>query len=364
MPAGSQPGDPTVGSDGTLTWSVSPLVGTNYRITFSTSPSLTLGPSPASASLVPTGSPTASTPAPTQVNVGDTFEPNDTPATAKPIDTSSFYLSYITSKTDVDYYTFPVPAAGTRVTFNLSHLPADYDLVVYGPAGAQQLRPQQPTTPPLDGAPLADTGFGTTHATDPLAPQTLNDVALVSNLPVFGVSTLRGTQDDAVTVVSDGGAPGDVYTIQVSGFDGASSDQPYMLRADTTPPPITSSCVPRSFTGTGTIAPALVTTAPGQAASEVTTLFVVERPAARQHLRRGRGRDSGEAELGRHADGLRRNRLPGGRRARRLRTRASAPPTAPGTPARPIPARRTSPCRPSAACWTACGRRTRTSSTS
>ena len=226
--------------------------------------------------MLPTGSPTATTPTPTNVTVGDTFEPNDTPATAKPIDANSFYLSYITGNSDVDYYTFPVPAAGTRVTFNLSHLPADYDLVVYGPAGAQQLRPPQPTTPPIDGAPLADGGFGTTHATDALAPQTLNDVALVTNLPVFGTSTLRGTQDDSVVVVSDGGAPGDVYTIQVTGFNGASSDQPYMLRAETTAPPVSATCVPRTFTGTGTIAPGLTTTAPGQAAAEVNTLFVVD----------------------------------------------------------------------------------------
>ncbi len=276
VPAGAQPGDPTIGTDGTLSWSVSPLVGTNYRITFTTRPSLTLGPSAASASVLPTGSPTATTPTPTNVTVGDTFEPNDTPATAKPIDANSFYLSYITSKSDVDYYTFPVPPAGTRVTFNLSHLPADYDLVVYGPAGAQQLRPPQPTTPPLDGAPLADTGFGTTHATDALAPQTLNDVALVSNLlPVFGVSTLRGTQDDAVAVISDGGAPGDVYTIQVSGFNGASSDRPYMLRAEATPPPAAPSCVPRTFTGSGNAALGLMTTAAGQVAAQVNTLFVV-----------------------------------------------------------------------------------------
>ena len=119
------------------------------------------------------------------------------------------------------------------MTFHLSHLPADYDLVVYGPAGAGQARPPVASTPPIDGQPLADTGFATTHATDPLAPQTLNDVTLAQGLPVYGVSTLRGTQDDAVTVISNGEVGN--YTVQVSGFNGATSNKPYMLRAETTP---------------------------------------------------------------------------------------------------------------------------------
>ena len=276
VPAPTQPGDPTAGTDGTLAWVVDAVIGSNYRLTFTTRPSLAIGPTAATAQLDATGAQPADTPTPAKVTVGDTFEPNNTPATAKPISSDSFYLSYITGSSDVDYYTFRVPPAGTRVTFHLSHLPADYDLVVYGPAGAQQLRPPQASTPPLDGDPLADSGYGTTHATDALAPQTLNDVVLAPGLPVYGVSTLRGTQDDDVAVISDGGQPGDVYTVQVSGFNGASSDQPYMLRAETIPPPAAPACVPRSFTGTGTVAPALVTTAAGQAAADVNTLFIVD----------------------------------------------------------------------------------------
>ena len=185
----------------------------------------------------------------------------------------SFYLSYLTAKSDVDYYKFPVPAAGSRVTFHLSHLPADYDLVVYGPAGSGTPRPPQSTTPPIDGQPLADTGFATTHATDPLAPQTLNDVALAQGLPVDGVSTLRGTQDDAVSVISNG--EGGNYTVQVSGFNGATSNDPYMLRVATTPPPAPPACTPRTL-GTAAAATTLVTTATGQVARDVNTLFVVD----------------------------------------------------------------------------------------
>ena len=129
------------------------------------------------------------------------------------------------------------------------------------------------STPPIDGQPLADTGFATTHATDALAPQTLNDVTLATGLPVYGVSTLSGTQDDAVTVISNGEVGN--YTVQVSGFNGATSNDPYMLRADTTPPPIQPTCTPRAL-GSAPAATTLVTTASGQAASAVNTLFVVD----------------------------------------------------------------------------------------
>ena len=279
IPAPTQPGDASVLADGTLRWIVNVTVGDSYRLAFTTRPGLTLGPTVATATITPGGGVAAAAPSPAPVAVGDTLESNDTPATASPISTDSdgsgdsFNLSYLTSKSDVDYYSFPIPAAGARVTFHLSHLPADYDLVVYGPASGGQLRPPQASTPPLDGQPLADTGFSTTHATDPLAPQTLNDVTLASGLPVYGVSTLRGTQDDAVTVVSNGETGN--YTVQVSGFNGATSDDPYMLRVDTTPPPAPPVCTPRVL-GTAAAATNLVTTAPGQVPSDVNTLFVVD----------------------------------------------------------------------------------------
>ncbi len=74
-------------------------------------------------------------------------------------------------------------------------------------------------------------------------------------------------------MVSNGEAG--VYTVQVSGFNGATSNKPYMLRAETTPPPVQPTCTPRAL-GTAGAATTLVTTAPGQVASDVNTLFVVD----------------------------------------------------------------------------------------
>ena len=80
VPAPNQPGNPTVQPDGTLRWTVNVNVGTNYSLQFTTRPGLTLGPTDATATLTPAGGVTAPAPAPAPVAVGDTLEPNDTPA--------------------------------------------------------------------------------------------------------------------------------------------------------------------------------------------------------------------------------------------------------------------------------------------
>ena len=278
-PAPDQPGDPAVLPDGTLRWAVDVTVGDSYRLVFTTRPGLTLGPTVATATITPGGGVTAAAPTPAPVAVGDTLEPNDTPATASPISTDSngsgdsFNLSYLTSKSDVDYYSFPIPPAGSRVTFHLSHLPADYDLVVYGPAAGGSFGRRRPRR-------LRSTA---SHSPTPASPRRTRPIrwrrrrsttcTLAPGLPVYGVSTLRGTQDDSVTVVSNGESGN--YTVQVSGFNGATSADPYMLRVETTPPPAPPACTPRVL-GSAAAATNLVTTAPGQVPSDVNTLFVVD----------------------------------------------------------------------------------------
>ena len=146
--------DPVV-SGQSLTYSFSAVVGTSYRIELDALPSITLGPGAADGAVTPLGGTPAGS-APADVSVGDTFEPNPS-SSPHPLAPDSFYLSYITSKDDIDFHSFTVPSAGSRVTFTLSHVPAgaDYDLVVYGPSGLQ-LRPEIPGTPLLDGPPLED----------------------------------------------------------------------------------------------------------------------------------------------------------------------------------------------------------------
>ncbi|SDY76471.1 S8 family serine peptidase [Thermoactinomyces sp. DSM 45892] len=67
----------------------------------------------------------------------DTFEPNDTLATAHgPINSGKAYDSYIFSDTDVDYYKFNVGTAGA-VNISLTNLPGDYDLSLHDASGAE-----------------------------------------------------------------------------------------------------------------------------------------------------------------------------------------------------------------------------------
>ena len=254
----SQIGDPgeIVLADGgrKLTWTVDTVVGNGYVICFTARPGLILGPQAASLDVTPFSG--TDVPAPgSNLTVDETFPSNDTPVTGQPIDTAAFLLSYVTSADDVDYYRYDPavkPAVGSRVTVHLSHLPADYDLVVYGPQQTQ-LRPPSSTGVPLDGEPLLDDGFDLSHTTDPLPSQTLDDLHLQQNLPLVGVSANRNDDPEDVVFTYDGVGP---YIIQVTGYDGATSARPYMLRVTTAAVPAPATVPPRpSGTTQGPVLP-------------------------------------------------------------------------------------------------------------
>jgi CSLREA domain-containing protein len=270
---GTTVADPVVTQTGAgqtkLSWSVAGTVGNSYKLCFTARPGIILGPHSATASAKPTDGVLVSANEPEPVTVTDgaeTASPNNDPTSAPMLASSSFYLSYLTSASDVDYSRFPVPPAGTRVTFHLSHLPADYDLVVYGPQQTV-LRPVSASTPPLDGAPLTDTGSELTHVTDALPSQTLDDLRL-QKLPIVGVSASRGTDPEDITVLSDGSAGN--YTVQVTSYNGAASEDPYMLRLTTEAPRAPTTATSRTVTGTS--GPAVGTLPTG-----FNTLFVVNR---------------------------------------------------------------------------------------
>ncbi len=249
------------------TWSVTGNVGSSYTLCFSTRPGIVLGPQSASAAATPGGGATVSADAPEPVTVVDGSEPsNNTPSSAPVLATSNLHLSYLTSASDVDYYRVAVPAVGSRTTFHLSHLPVDYDLVVYGPEQTP-LRPPSASTPPLDGDPLVDTGSELTHRTDALPSQTLDDLRL-QTLPLVGVSASRNTDPEDVTVLSDG--IGSFYTVQVTSYNGATSADPYMLRVTTEEPRVPVSTPPRTVTGT-------TGSAAGALPAAFNTLFLVNR---------------------------------------------------------------------------------------
>ena len=135
----------------------------------------------------------------------------------------------------------PAPPVGSTIRVFLSHLPADYDLAVYAPADAA-LRPAVAGTQQLDSPPLVDTGvpLGTEQAA--LPPETLDDLRIDQSRPLVGVSANRGTEDEAVVAVSGGGSGN--YLIQVTPYNGATSEEPYMLRVEVDPPRTTPSAAP------------------------------------------------------------------------------------------------------------------------
>ena len=67
----------------------------------------------------------------------DILESNNTLATAAAITVGTSYNAQIASSTDKDYYSFSNTTAAKNIQISLSNLPADYDVVLYNPSGAQ-----------------------------------------------------------------------------------------------------------------------------------------------------------------------------------------------------------------------------------
>jgi uncharacterized repeat protein (TIGR01451 family) len=196
------------------------------------------------------------------VRVIENFELNNDPASAWPVlQPDVLYISHIGNALDVDFFQIAVPAEpGSRVTVLMSRLGSDNDLVMYKPAAA-----------PLSSIPLIpvqDEGLGASNTSSPLAPETLQGIPLQS-LPLSSISANRDTNDERVQAIS-GGESG-FYTIQVSGYNGASSPDPYVLRVKVTPPPDIPDCPQREFPFDGQGTTSTIPAIP----NDVNTLFIV-----------------------------------------------------------------------------------------
>ncbi|MEP7215505.1 MAG: right-handed parallel beta-helix repeat-containing protein [Anaerolineaceae bacterium] len=209
--------------------------------------------------------------APIVVTVTEVGEPgNSDPLSAllTTMQPDTLYLTQISSATDIDYFKVPAPAnPGSRIGIFLSHLGSDADMFVYGPVIANIAA--NPRDIPLQSDPLTDEGAGGVAAEQQLAPQAPTSTAIAS-LALRGASVNRGSGEEAVETLS--GSPADTYTIRVAGYNGASSQQPYVLRVKVTPPPATPVCSPRFFKYTGQG----VAAAPAAPSAGVNTLFIVD----------------------------------------------------------------------------------------
>jgi hypothetical protein len=197
------------------------------------------------------------------VSVVDPNEPNDV-APYPAISKDRLYIGAIGTSTDRDNFTLVIPPRGTVTEIFLSHLAIDADLVVYDSTGQQSLR--SGALRPVQTGPLTqivDPELGA--AQQNVEPQTLQDVPIDPSRPFADASTRRGNATESVKLVSRG--QGGSYTLQLSGYNGASSGAPYLLRVRQTLPPGAGACPPRTFafggqgsTGTPTGIPATVRT--------------------------------------------------------------------------------------------------------
>ncbi|HYM14739.1 MAG TPA: C25 family cysteine peptidase [Dehalococcoidia bacterium] len=258
-------GDPVVGGP-VLTWQLHGFnIGDDVTLAFQVRPGVRLGIQSSSVALSAAGFAglTATNQAP--VNVTENFEPNNDPATAPVITPDVLYIAHISSATDKDFFRLATVAPGARVSVYLSHQAQDNDLALFMP-NSTQLRP--PGSARLGSVPLQDAKPDILANNPP--PVTLQDIKL-AGLPLGDLSAQRGTSNESVAALSlnDSG----FYTLEVAGYNGAFSNDPYVLRVKVTPPPPIPVCGARTFPFAGQgVAGAL----PGSLPGNTNTLFIVD----------------------------------------------------------------------------------------
>jgi Tol biopolymer transport system component len=260
---GATTGEPTLNAAGDeLTWTVQSIpVGVGNHLNFGVKPGLELGTASATARIQAAGLPVVTAPTPETTNITETFPGNDSPfggAIEGPppppiIEPNTLYMGYTPFGTRKSYFRLPVPDAGTQVTVHLSHLHVDDDLVVFGSAPAP-LRDPKPGATPLAVPDVAATLGQNTQA---IAPEVQTDVPQdIGSLQVLGASDNRGLADEEVSIGTPEGAGG-YLLIQVSSYDGGSSQRPWMLRVEEAPPlPLPTTCKQPTGPNTGTTAAA------------------------------------------------------------------------------------------------------------
>jgi len=194
------------------------------------------------------------------VNSGGCSSLPATCAGTDPTYVDDLVTGYISYRNDVDWYQLPNVRAGSRISADLTNLPLDADLVLYGPSSI----PTPPTLFPastvgLPGTLVEDPGLGVGRAADSIAAQALGDLQLDKGYfsPIFGpsgsqvppltplsISQHPGTDPESVGAIApvDGN-----YIVAVTGYNGATSTNPYLLRARVTTPAADASCPARTL---------------------------------------------------------------------------------------------------------------------
>jgi uncharacterized delta-60 repeat protein len=244
-------------------------------------PGTTLGPEKGTVTIRSDFGTTAAS-APTTVD--DSRDTGPDPANAATIGTDKLITGHISSATDTDVYTF-TPTQPGRVTLTLTQLPADYDLAVYGPGTG----PDATLLPPLKSIPLKSIPLKSIPVPDAgrlnvdenkLAPDAAEDIPLKS-IPLKSISVNRDKADEAASVVVRAADVGKVFTAEVIGYNGATNEDPYVLRRIDRAAPPAPDCAARTALTAG--APGVF---PASVPSTTQTIILVnqQRMAARENV--------------------------------------------------------------------------------
>ncbi len=250
-PVSNRLADPQIVDNGNGTQSLiftdlAPSAFTNNTLSIVAVPSLGIGTFDASAELaLGAGAPTVADGNNATVSVVPSPQ-TDAPSFSLPALTQPdiLLLGFVNSSGDSDYFQIPPPPKGSRVSVFMANPEGDNDLLLYRPASAVEPIGQNVEAAALPLVPYEDDGvLYEGNITE--EPDTLDDIN-VAAAPLSSLSTNRGGLDEEVSAIGDGANP---FTLQVSGYNGAVSTQPYTLRIKVTPEVPQAQCTPRPWPG-------------------------------------------------------------------------------------------------------------------
>ena len=174
------------------------------------------------------------------------------PAAPIPVPPDVLYLGFIDTPSDNDFFAVQ-GEAGSRVAVFMANPAGDNDLIMYEPATTVEAKGQSTVSAALDSIPFEDDGVNYQGNLEE-EPNALEDVNLAA-APLASISTNRDDADEMVSAIAGDNEP---FVIQVSGYNGATSEQPYTLRVKVTPEVPNPQCTGRVWPGaaTSTVEPA------------------------------------------------------------------------------------------------------------
>ncbi|HEX6952635.1 MAG TPA: PxKF domain-containing protein [Gaiellaceae bacterium] len=205
------------------------------------------------------------------------------PSTATEIQPDKLIAGHIAFSGEQAFYKVKLDGLprGTRIQAFLN-VPsgADLDLTMSGPAAPSFFSTPVGSTP-VGSTPIEDSPVGFSSSGLAVPPDTLQDVPVgstpvgstpVGSTPVGSTSANRGDGvNEAGGIITTG--QGGYATIGVSGYNGASSNQPFVLRVQKTPPPPLPNCPARNLT----VSPANQGTLPSSLPTSTKTVFLVDK---------------------------------------------------------------------------------------